>query len=314
MLALILSIFLFVFIFGVCIGSFLNVVILRALSGESIVFPASKCPKCQNALKWYHNIPILSYLFLRGKCAYCKDRISLQYPIVEFVTGLAFVATFLKFGLGFKVFFVWAICSMFIVLAMTDIKEKVIFVRHAYILLGLACLMSLLNLNPLYKGVTEVLGFEIYTSVVQSFLGIILGIVIMEILARVGYLFAGTRAFGEGDTYIAACMGALFGWRGFVYAIILSVIIQLFFTVPLFIKKLLNRKDYITLATIFVFVGAIILNRMAWVPFALSVILLFASAGYLCYRLLKDMRGEGDLMYLPFGPAMLLASFILLML
>ena len=66
-----------VFLIGLCIGSFLNVVALRGLSGESIAFPASKCPSCQKPLKWWHNIPVISYLFLRGKCAFCKEKITL---------------------------------------------------------------------------------------------------------------------------------------------------------------------------------------------------------------------------------------------
>ena len=64
----------FIFIIGLCVGSFMNVVILRTVSEESIVFPGSKCPKCQTPLKWYHNIPVFSYLFLRGKCGFCKEK------------------------------------------------------------------------------------------------------------------------------------------------------------------------------------------------------------------------------------------------
>ncbi len=89
------------FIFGILIGSFLNVVIYRIPKNESIVFPSSKCQSCGNSLKWYHNIPIFSWVFLGGKCAFCKDKISVQYPVVEFVTGLIFVAIYMKLG------FVW---------------------------------------------------------------------------------------------------------------------------------------------------------------------------------------------------------------
>lgn len=73
----------FVFVTGACIGSFLNVVALRGLSGESIVFPASHCTKCGKELNWYTNIPIVSWIFLKGKCEFCKEPISPQYPIVE---------------------------------------------------------------------------------------------------------------------------------------------------------------------------------------------------------------------------------------
>ena len=92
-------------IFGLCLGSFYNVVILRSLSEESIVFPPSKCPKCQTKLKPWHNIPILSYVLLRGKCAFCKESISIQYPIIEFTTMCLFAFSYIKFGLSWQTLF-----------------------------------------------------------------------------------------------------------------------------------------------------------------------------------------------------------------
>src|SRR5574344_1354401 len=129
-LTLIFLILGFVFVTGVCIGSFLNVVILRAFSNESICFPGSKCPKCQKPLKWYHNIPIFSYIFLKGKCAFCKEPISIQYPIVELHTGILFVVVFIKFEISLNTLFILAFLSLFIVLAVSDIKEQVVFDMH----------------------------------------------------------------------------------------------------------------------------------------------------------------------------------------
>ena len=88
----------FIFIIGLCIGSFLNVVSLRAFTGESIVLPPSKCPKCGAKIKPYDNIPVLSYLILGGKCRNCKGSISIQYPIVEFVTGIGFLCLYNMFA------------------------------------------------------------------------------------------------------------------------------------------------------------------------------------------------------------------------
>lgn len=307
-----LFIILFVFIIGICIGSFLNVVILRAFSNESIVFPSSKCPKCQHPLKWFHNIPILSYIFLGGKCAFCEEKISIQYPIIEFITGVVFLLMFFKFGLSMQTLFMWYFSALFIVLAVTDLKEKVIFTRHAYFLAGGALLFNFFNMNPLFNGSYTVFGFPVYVSVINSVAGLVLGIVIMEILARVGYLFAGTRAFGEGDTYIAAGMGALFGWHVLVFAIILSVIIQLFFTIPLFLVKLIKNKEYKTIVASLVFVTVLVLYNI--LPLLISTVLLILSAGWLCYLLLKDLNKSSDMMYLAFGPAMILASFIIILL
>ena len=87
-------------IIGLCVGSFLNVVVLRGFSGESIVLPPSHCPKCDHKLAWYDNIPVLSYLILRGKCRYCSEKISWQYPVVELVTGLVFAGIYFKYANG----------------------------------------------------------------------------------------------------------------------------------------------------------------------------------------------------------------------
>ena len=92
----------YIYLVGICIGSFLNVVILRGLKDENIVFGRSYCPECKNTLKWYMNIPLFSYLFLRGKCAYCKCKISIQYPIVEFLNGILYLYSFYTFGFNLK--------------------------------------------------------------------------------------------------------------------------------------------------------------------------------------------------------------------
>ena len=156
----------FVFITGLCIGSFLNVVILRALSEESIVFPASKCPQCQTPLKWWHNIPVLSYIFLKGKCAFCKEKISIQYPIIELLTGYLFLSTFMKFGYSFETFFVMIFLSMFVVISTTDIKEHVAFNIHSYILAGAGIVYNFFNFGNLYDGYTWIF----HTSFVYAIL------------------------------------------------------------------------------------------------------------------------------------------------
>ncbi|HVA71471.1 MAG TPA: prepilin peptidase [Candidatus Limnocylindrales bacterium] len=117
---------LFVFVFGLIIGSFLNVCISRLPQGKSVVSPGSRCPKCAKPIKPYDNIPVLSYLILGGKCRACKTRISPIYPAVELLTGLLFLACYLIFGnsvLTLK----WAIFSaILIVLIFTDWRERVL--------------------------------------------------------------------------------------------------------------------------------------------------------------------------------------------
>jgi leader peptidase (prepilin peptidase) / N-methyltransferase len=319
---LLISVILFIFLIGLCVGSFLNVVILRAFSDESIVFPGSKCPSCQQPLKWYHNIPVLSYLFLKGKCAFCKEPISKQYPIIEFITGILFVAVFFKFGLGLNSLFMMAIVSLFIVLAVTDIKEKVVFDFHTYILIGIGLIYNLFNIGHLYLGdkVLTLGSFHIgiNNSLIASVLGIIAGIIFMEIFARFGYLVAGMRAFGEGDTYIAAGLGAVLGYKYLLTALVYAFVIQIFLTIPVFIKKLYVNKDYRTLISFFVFFGLIVVIKYidyanitnSFIIFTTLTLFLCAAGFYVCKRVLGGLKNPDNATYLPFGPAMVIGALI----
>ncbi|MFA7659129.1 MAG: prepilin peptidase [Candidatus Gastranaerophilaceae bacterium] len=326
LLTFLIIILFFVFLIGLCIGSFLNVVILRAFSNESIAFPASKCPLCQTPLKWYHNIPVLSYLFLRGKCAFCKEKISIQYPLVELITGFLFVAVFIKFGLDFNGLFMLIFTSLFIVLAVSDIKEKVVFDFHTYTLVIFGLIYNLFNFGHLYMGEKIIalgnFSFGISNSLIASVLGILLGIVVMEAFARFGYLLAGTRAFGEGDTYIAAGLGAVFGWKYLITILLYAFIIQIVFTIPIFIKKLYTKKDYRTLISFFAFF--LLLIAIKWLDYAdllgnfaiygVTTLLLFGIGFYVCKRILGGLKDKSSMTYLPFGPAMVLGGMIMMFL
>lgn len=331
MISTLVMILLFVFIIGLCVGSFLNVVILRAFSNESIVFPSSKCPKCQKPLKWHHNIPVLSFLMLKGKCAFCADKISVQYPIIELVTGLLFVSAFVKFILMpldmslsgfFNLIFILAFVSIFVVLAATDIKEKVIFDFHAYILVGLGLIYNLFNLGHLYAGSKMLFALSIPNSLIASVLGIIAGVLIMEIFARFGYLVAGTRAFGEGDSYIAAGLGAIFGWKYLITVLVYAFIIQIVLTIPLFISKLYKNKDYRTLGAFFAFFILVFTIKFLdyfkansnFAVFTALTILLCAVGFYACKRILGGLKNQENMTFLPFGPAMVAGALVLLFL
>ena len=329
-MSLLIAILALVFIVGLCIGSFLNVVILRSLSGESIAFPASKCPKCQNKLKWWHNIPILSYIFLRGKCAYCKEHISIQYPIIEFLTAVIFTFIFLKYGLRVDTIFMWIISSLLIVLAGTDIKEKVVFDVHAYILIGVALLyaifltgMSLYQMHHLMPGYHLPKMSLLYNPVTNTILGAIAGALIMEACARVGYLIADTRAFGEGDTLIAAGLGAMFGWYQFLFVLVLSILIQVLIFLPIFVKGLIVNKEWKTLIAFLAFVlyagvfyglqKANILGES--IVYIIGAIVLAAIGIVVCIMIFKGLREHPEnRTYLPFGPAMVVASFLMMFL
>lgn len=327
-----IAILAFVFIIGLCIGSFLNVVILRTLSEESIVFPASKCPKCQHPLKWWHNIPVLSYIFLRGKCAFCKERISIQYPIVELLTGIIFTLLFMKFGVSADTLFAWVISSLLIVIAGTDIKEKVVYDVHTYTLIAVGLLYAIV-VTAVSIFQTHIAGnpmeftkyFVLNNPIFMSLMGMLLGAAILEICARAGYPLVGTRAFGEGDTFIAAGLGSIFGWKSLIVVLAMSVLIQVIIFLPIFIKGLVKNKDWKTLTTFTVFVifaiafyalqnyRVITLENIAL--YTLFAIILAVLGIISCVLIFKGLREHPESRtYMPFGPAMVVAAFIALIL
>lgn len=321
-----------VFITGLCIGSFLNVVILRTLSEESIVFPASKCPKCQTPLKWWHNIPVLSYILLRGKCAFCKEPISIQYPIIELITGIIYTILFMKFGVSFDTLFAWIFAALLIVIAGTDIKEKVVYDVHTYTLIGFGLLYAVVvTATAIYQ--IHVAGTPIEFSkyillnnpLSMSILGAIEGALILEICARAGYLVAGTRAFGEGDTFIAAGLGALFGWRTLLVVLALSVLIQVVLFLPIFVKGLIQNKDFKTLISFVLFCAYAItfyslqhfriITPENIIIYTIGALILAALGITSCIFIFKGLREKPEnRTYLPFGPAMVVAAFIALIL
>ena len=316
----------FITLTGLCIGSFLNVVILRTLSGESIVFPPSKCPKCGNKLKWWHNIPILSYIFLCGKCAFCKEKISIQYPFVEFITCAVFIMTYLKLGFTVDLIFALIFFSLLIVIAGTDIKEKVVYDAHTYSLIIIGLLYSIILTGMEMYGSYLLFGSVYFGNswfetvpVIQSLLGLFAGAVIMELAARLGYPLAGNRAFGEGDTFIAAGIGSLFGWRAVLVILAVSVMVQVILTLPMFLKKLYDKHEYKTFISISVFITLAIIYWICegcvladiHIAYRISAVVILALSGlYACKMIITGLKNPEEQTYLPFGPAMVIGTFI----
>ena len=201
-----LLIALFVFIFGILIGSFLNVVIYRIPKGESIVFPASKCQSCQTPLKWYHNVPIFSWLFLRGKCGFCAEKISMQYPLIELATGIIAVSLFYKLGLVWYFPIVFAVFTLLLALVMIDFKYMEI--------------PDNLNLLALALAV-------ITPTFLDSIQDALLAVGGMTLLRYYLSFFLNKEAMGEGDIIVAGTMGALLGFPGFLYALFIAAIVAM---------------------------------------------------------------------------------------
>jgi leader peptidase (prepilin peptidase)/N-methyltransferase len=132
----------FFFLFGMIIGSFLNVCIVRIPGGKSVVLPSSACPKCGTAIRPYDNIPVVSYLLLSGKCRKCKDPISGMYPAVELLTGLLFLGCYLAFGVTAEAL-KWAVFSaILVILVFTDLRERILPDVVNFTGLGLGLVLS----------------------------------------------------------------------------------------------------------------------------------------------------------------------------
>ena len=279
-------------VIGLCLGSFFNVVILRSLSNESIVFPASKCPKCNHKLYFWHNIPVLSYILLGGKCYFCKEKISIQYPLVELLTMLLFGISFVKFGIDIKTVFVLFWLSCFIIMTATDLKAKLVDCNIA-----IAMAIS----GVIYNFVTG--GVE---ALVFSLIGLVVGAIILELIARSGYLVAGERAMGEADTYVAAAIGAIVG-KDILFVLAYALIASMIFIVPMFLYNQYKNDNKKTCILSVLFVLAImvfkLLSQSYWALATLIVV-----GALLALSILKNIKQEENRNYLPYVPALAIGA------
>ena len=191
---------------GLCVGSFLNVCIYRLPLKQSVVYPGSRCPGCGHALAWYDNLPVLSYLALRGRCRGCRAPISVRYPLVEVLTALIFLWHLSVFDLTPTFYVRVAFASALIVLFAIDLEHQILPDRITLpgIVAGLAC--SLL-LPP---------------GVVSSLLGILVGGGLLWGIAELWYRLRKVDAMGFGDVKMLAMVGAVLGVRLVILTFVLS--------------------------------------------------------------------------------------------
>lgn len=205
-------------LFGLLFGSFLNVLILRIPKEESVVFPASHCPKCNNNLKWWHNIPLFSWLFLRGKCAFCDAKISIQYPLIELTSMLLFALAYLKTESVTHAVVVGLVFALLLGLSVIDFRYKAVPDSLNLGALTLAIFSSSLILTNFVNALLFAGGFALLRFYVSYAIK--------------------KEALGEADIMIASTIGAMVGVKLGAVTIFLSAIIAL----PVFIY--IKEKDY----------------------------------------------------------------------
>jgi len=198
---------LILFIFGSCIGSFLNVCIYRLPNSKSIVYPPSACPGCDTPIRFYDNIPILSYLLLGGKCRTCQAVISIRYPLVELMVGLFAVCAYLKFGLTLEALIMYFLIASLILIMFIDIDHRIIpdAISLPGIPIGFAAAFFLPSI-----------------TYIESLIGILAGGGSLLLVAWVYSLITKKEGMGGGDIKLLAMIGAFVGWKGVLLTIFLS--------------------------------------------------------------------------------------------
>lgn len=200
----------FVFLFGACVGSFLNVCIYRLPAGESVVSPPSRCPACGREISWYDNIPVISFLLLSGRCRSCRSAISWRYPSVEMLNGLLTLLLFMKFGPSFTFVSLFVFSSALVAITFIDLDHQIIpdVITLPGIALGFAASFLVGGID--WK---------------NSLIGILVGGGSLLIVAY-GYQFlTGKEGMGGGDIKLLAMMGAFLGWPAVPFVIFASSLI-----------------------------------------------------------------------------------------
>jgi len=216
------------FLFGLIVGSFLNVCILRIPADKSIVLPASSCPKCGKDIAPYDNIPVLSWVFLGGKCRNCKTKISAMYPAVELLTGLLFLGCYLVFGLTVDAL-KWAVfAALLVVLTVTDLRERILPDEVNFFGLGAGLLFSFFTKSLDGTALWMANRWFDYPppqfalSFADAALGAIAGSGLLWLVAEGYFRLRGREGMGLGDVKMMAAVGAFLGLKRTMLTVLLG--------------------------------------------------------------------------------------------
>jgi leader peptidase (prepilin peptidase)/N-methyltransferase len=220
----------FIFVFGLVIGSFLNVCILRIPEDVSIVTPGSHCPRCQTPIRWYDNVPVLGWLWLRAKCRNCGLAISPMYPLVELATGLLFVACYLEFGLTQTAVKWLFFTCLLIVLTITDLRVRLLpdLVNWPGFAVGLFFSAAVPPVDDPASGVFDLLHRtppKPLGGLLDGLLGAAFGSFLLWAVAATYKRIRGREGMGMGDVKMMAMIGAFLGVRGAFLTILLGTLL-----------------------------------------------------------------------------------------
>lgn len=218
-----------VFLYGIIIGSFLNVCIYRIPNNESLISPPSHCGDCNTRLRWRDLIPIGSYIWLRGRCRYCSSKISIRYPLIEGLTGILLVGIYLRYGIGVH-FFKYSLLTIFlIVIALIDYDTTDVYSSVVYGGMAIGVVFIIIE-------------YLIYSQSISNYIiGGLIG------LGVIGLIYLLTGGMGMGDIEIAVLCGLFLGWKLEIYFLLISFIIGGAIAATLILLKKKSKDEYIPL-------------------------------------------------------------------
>jgi len=242
----------FIFVLGAVVGSFLNVIIHRLPEEKSIVFPASHCPKCRHAIRLYDNIPLISYLILKGRCRDCSEAISLRYPLVELLTAILSLLTFWKFGLSIQYLCAFTFVCSLIAITFIDLDHQII-----------PDVISLPGIPIFFLAAVFVMDLRI----LDAFLGFLIGGGVLYSIASIYELVTKREGMGGGDIKLLGMIGAFLGWQSLLFVLLISSFAGAAVGITLMIIKGRDMKyavpfgPFLSLgAVVYLFFGARLLN------------------------------------------------------
>jgi leader peptidase (prepilin peptidase)/N-methyltransferase len=234
-------------VFGLMVGSFLNVCIYRLAREQSIVFPGSHCPMCRHPIAWVDNIPVLSFLLLRGRCRYCRRTIHWRYPVVEFLGAVSAVAVVSRFGLSAEALVYFAFVCALIVVSFVDLEFQII--PDEISLGGLVVGILLCAALPSLQGTTSR-----WLAVGSSVIGVLVGGGVLYATGLLGDFIFRKESMGGGDIKLLAMAGSILGWK---------LVLLTFFIAPIFalipgLAVLLLKRSHIIPYGPFLSIGLVV--------------------------------------------------------
>ena len=248
-----------IFILGVSLGSFANVCIYRLPKNKQIVSGRSFCPRCKKKLNWFDNLPIISYLFLSGKCRKCKKIIPLRYLVVEIITGITFLLIHINFNNFLTIIFLSILSLLFIIIFFIDLENFIIPDSLNFSIMALA----------LFKNFLPNFNTSFIHEINQSIIGGMVGYLSIWLIIYLYKVIKKIEGMGLGDAKLMAGIGLLFGWQSVPFVLFVSSILGLIFVVPSLIKKQKTMRTEIPFG-----------------PFIIAACLIYFAQGDLLYSLI----------------------------